>query len=303
MTAPDHVQPFQLDRPNLRGRFVRLSGGLDSIIARHKYPEPVATLLAETLTLAALLSGMLKFEGIFTLQIKGDGAVTTLVTDITTSGAMRAYAQFDEEKLAALGSKASNARGLLGDGHIAFTVDQGANSERYQGLVELQGETMPDFIHHYFRQSEQIETAFVIAATNTPIIGWQAGGIMLQRLPELATQVGTDVEDGWRRAMMLMSTATPQELTSPALTPNDLLYRLFHEEDVRVFPPHDMVDRCRCSRERVEGVMKALTDEDIKDLTENGPAEVRCEFCSRVYLFKAEEIVKLRAEDVPKTLH
>lgn len=303
MNAPDHVQPFQLDRPNLRGRMVRLSGELDTIIERHKYPAPVASLLAETLTLAALLAGMLKYEGIFTLQIKGDGAVTTLVTDITTSGAMRAYAQYDTDKLEAFGSRTPNARELLGNGHIAFTVDQGVNTERYQGLVELQGETMPDFIHHYFRQSEQIETAFVIAASHTQVIGWQAGGIMLQRLPELATQVGTDVEDGWRRAMMLMSTATPQELTSPALTPNDLLYRLFHEESVRVFPPHDLYDRCRCSRERVEGVMKALTDDDVKDLTENGPAEVRCEFCSRVYSFTAEEITRLRSEDTPKTLH
>lgn len=302
MSSPDHVQPFQLDLPNLRGRMVRLAGELDNIVVRHEYPAPVATLLAETLTLAALLAGMLKYEGVFTLQAKGDGAVTTLVADITTDGAMRAYAQYDADKLAALKSTAT-ARDLLGDGHIAFTVDQGSDTERYQGLVEIHGATLTDFIHHYFRQSEQIETALVIAARHTALSGWQAGGIMLQRLPEQSAPVGTDVEDGWRRAMMLMATATPEELTSPALTANDMLYRLFHEEGVRVFKPQALTDKCRCSRERVEGVMKALTDEDIKDLTESGPAEVRCEFCSRVYLFKAEEILTLRAEDGPKTMH
>lgn len=302
MNAPDHVQPFQLDRPNLRGRMVKLGGGLDSMIARHKYPAAVANLLAETVTLAALLAGMLKYEGIFTLQAKGDGAVTTLVADITTDGAMRAYAQYDLGKVSSLGKKAG-ARDLLGNGYIAFTVDQGANTERYQGLVELQGDTLTDFIHHYFRQSEQIDTAFVIAAHHSAALGWRSGGIMLQRLPEESAPVGTDTEDGWRRAMMLMSTATPEELASPALSANDLLYRLFHEEEVRVFTPHELVDRCRCSRERVEGVMKALGDEDIADLTKDGPAEVRCEFCSRVYMFKAEEIKALRSSDEPKTLH
>lgn len=302
MDSPDHIQPFQLDRPNLRGRMVCLSSGLDTIIERHKYPEPVARLLSETLVLAALLAGMLKYEGIFTLQAKGNGVVTTLVADITTDGAMRAYAQYDEEKLAALKVSAS-ARDLLGDGHIAFTVDQGANTERYQGLVELEGNTLTDFIHHYFRQSEQIDTALVVAVNHNSISGWRAGGIMLQRLPEQNAHVGTDVEDGWRRAMMLMSTATPDELTSATLSANDLLYRLFHEEEVRVFAPHTLIDRCRCSRERVEGIMKSLTDEDISELTADGPAEVRCEFCSRVYLFKAEEINHLRDEDKPKTLH
>lgn len=302
MTPHDHVQPFQLERPNLRGRMVRLSGELDSIIARHDYPQPVAVLLAETLTLAVLLAGMLKYEGIFTLQAKGSGAVRTLVADITTEGAMRAYAQFDESKLADLGKNPS-ARELLGEGHIAFTVDQGEGTERYQGLVELQGETLTDFIHHYFRQSEQIDTALVIAARHTPLTGWLAGGIMLQRLPEQSARVGTDVEDGWRRAMMLMSTATPDELTSPQLSANDLLYRLFHEEEVRVFEPHVLNDRCRCSRERVEGVMKALSSEDVADLTADGPAEVRCEFCSRTYLFTADQLARLRGTDDAGTVH
>lgn len=302
MSTPDHVQPFQLDRPNLRGRMVRLSNELNSIIARHEYPQPVAVLLAETLTLAVLLAGMLKYDGIFTLQAKGAGAVRTLVADITTGGAMRAYAQYDEEKLASLG-KAPTARDLLGEGHIAFTVDQGEGTERYQGMVELQGETLADFIHHYFRQSEQIDTALVIAARHTAISGWQAGGIMLQRLPEQSAPVGTDIEDGWRRAMMLMSTATPEELTSPQLSAHDMLYRLFHEEEVRIYEPHVLTDKCRCSRERVEGVMRALTDEDVSELTANGPAEVRCEFCSRTYLFSPEELARLRGGDTPKTVH
>lgn len=294
MNSADHVQPFQLDLPNLRGRMVRLGPELNAIIQRHDYPEVVAHMLAETVALAVLLAGMLKYDGIFTLQAKGDGAVRLLVADITSKGEMRAYAQYDSARTAQLKTDAS-ARDLLGDGYLAFTVDQGGDaSERYQGLVSFEGSNLTDFIQHYFRQSEQIDTAFKLAVLKDPVQGWQVGGIMLQRLPEQSAPVGTIVEDGWRRAMMLLTTATADELASPALSSNEILYRLFHEEEVRVYTPHELVDQCRCSRDRVQGVLRTLSDEDITELTLSGPAEVRCEFCSRTYHFKAEEIVSLR---------
>jgi molecular chaperone Hsp33 len=298
MSASDHVQPFQLELPNLRGRMVRLGPALDAIITRHDYPPVIAQLLAEAVTLAALLSGMLKFDGIFTLQAKGNGAVGTLVTDITSAGHVRAYAQFSPEQLTLLGNTATT-RDLLGNGYLAFTVDQGSSHERYQGLVELEGSTLTDFIQHYFRQSEQIDTAFSIAVCHDKQLGWQAGGLMLQRLPEESAPVGADVEDGWRRCMMLMSTLGSEELNDPKLPTHDLLYRLFHEEQVRVFAPLELSDRCRCSRERVVNVLRALSDEDISEMTQEGPAEVSCQFCARDYQFTAEEIKQLRRESDP----
>lgn len=294
MQVTDLVQPFQLDRPNLRGRLVRLGPTVSAIIERHDYPPAVANLLAETLTLAVLLAGMLKYDGIFTLQAKGEGPVSLLVADVSHTGALRGYAQFDADAVIALGA-APSAHDLLGDGYIAFTVDQGLSHERYQGIVEMKGEKLADFVQAYFRQSEQIDTAITVTARYQPALGWQAAGLMLQRLPEQADKlVGLDEEDDWRRAMMLMSTATPEELNSPALSPHDLLFRLFHEEEVRVYEPSEIIDRCRCSRERVEGVLGTLPDDDIDEITRDGPAEVRCEFCSRTYRFTADEILSVK---------
>jgi len=302
MSDIDVVQPFQLDIPNLRGRLVRLGPVLDSIVSRHNYPAPVAQLLAETLTLAILLAGMLKYDGIFTLQAKGDGAVGTLVADVNAKGAVRAYAQYDEEQLAQL-PKTCSARELLGDGHMAFTVDQGLSVERYQGMVELEGQSLSDFAQAYFRQSEQIDTAFSIAASHSPVIGWRAGGLMLQRLPEEISSVGLDVEDGWRRVMMLMATLQRPELTDPKLAPNDLLFRLFHEEEVRVYPPTELLDQCRCSRERVAVALKTIPQAELAEMTTNGPAEVRCEFCSRFYHFTAAEVAALHDGGGAGTVH
>lgn len=294
MTETDCVQPFQLDRPNLRGRLVRLGPSLSAIIKRHDYPPAVAKLLAETLTLATLLAGMLKYDGIFTLQAKGKGPVSLLVADISHTGALRGYAQFSDDALATLGKNPS-AHALLGVGYLAFTVDQGLGRDRYQGIVEMTGKSMADFVQNYFRQSEQIDTAITVKTTYDPVLGWQAAGLMLQRLPEQADKlIGIDEEDDWRRVMMLMSTATEEELTSPVLPMHDLLFRLFHEEDVRVYDPTPIADHCRCSREKVEGVLATLPDTDIAEIMQDGPAEVRCEFCSRAYRFTAEEIIAIK---------
>jgi molecular chaperone Hsp33 len=292
MSAPDLVQPFQLELPNLRGRMVRLGTSLDSIIKRHDYPPVIATLLAEAVTLAALLAGMLKFDGVFTLQAKGNGAVSTLVADITSQGHLRAYANFAPEQLTLLGPNPT-AHELLGNGYLAFTVDQGAQTERYQGLVDLSGQTLTDFIQHYFAQSEQIDTVFKTAVQNDRLLGWQAGGIMLQRLPERDKMID---EDGWQRAQMLLGTTTNRELIDPQLETNDLLYRLFHEETVRVYEPLELEDQCRCTRERVAGVLQTLSTEDLSELTQDGPAEVHCQFCARLYKFTAKEVQTLRSD-------
>ena len=226
----DMIQPFVLEVPGLRGRLLRMGPLVESILTRHSYPDQVADLLGEMLALAGVLSSLLKFDGVFTLQTKSDGPVGMLVVDMTAAGALRGYAEFDADRLAALaavGGGTPSARALMGQGYMAFTVDQGPNTERYQGIVELEGETLTDFLQHYFRQSEQLKTAVKLAAGRTES-GWRAGGLLLQQMPEAepeaefsaelpAQHPATFEEDDWRRAVLLMATCTEAELLGTAL--------------------------------------------------------------------------------------
>ncbi len=298
----DLVQPFQIEASHLRGRMVRLGATLDEILARHAYPDAVAKFLGETMTLAVLLASMLKYEGIFTLQTKGDGPIKLMVADVTSVGDVRAYAQFDEEALAKAGDDVdiAPAPALLGKGYIAFTVDQGQNTDRYQGIVELYGTTLADCVQHYFRQSEQIDTGLTVTVGKSDEGHWRAGGIMLQRLPEQQPGTGvlplsSDAEDGWRRAMVLMASTTSDELLDPELRANDLLFRLFHEDGVRVWPPSHLRFGCRCSRERVVGMLSNLPRGEVESMKVEGKDEVEvvCQFCSTAYRFDDSDLDKI----------
>jgi molecular chaperone Hsp33 len=296
--ADDRVLPFQIEASALRGRIVRLGPVLDEVLRHHAYPKPVAERLAEMLALAALLSGALKFEGVFTLQIKGDGPVKLMVADVTSAGHMRGYAQFDAAMVAGLSSGPTpSVPRLFGAGYLALTVDQGAHTERYQGIVELTGATLAECVHGYFRQSEQLEAAVMVAA-RAPAgggnQGWRAGALMLQRLPAGGSEMALDdADEAWRRALILMSSCSPAELTAAELSSEDLLYRLFHEDGVRVFRDHGLEAKCRCSRDRVVRVLEALPRQDLDEMKVEGEVVVTCEFCSRVYRFGDADIAAL----------
>jgi molecular chaperone Hsp33 len=286
----DLVQPFQIEPFALRGRLVRLGPALDTILTQHAYPVPVATMLGEAITLAVALAGALKYEGVFTLQTKGDGPIKMMVADVTTAGAMRGYAQFDAARLDAGPATLGPVPRLLGAGYLALTVDQGEHTERYQGIVELQGSTLAECVHHYFRQSEQVEAALKVAVAQVPgdsaAPRWRAGALMIQRLPREAFTLERETEDeAWRRAAIFMSSSTSAELIDPALAPERLLFRLFHEDGVRAFAPHALAAKCRCSRHRVETVLRALTPDEIAEMKIDGKIIVTCEFCSAVYHF------------------
>jgi molecular chaperone Hsp33 len=269
---------------------VRLGPAIDSILTRHAYPAPVAAMLGEAIALAVALAGALKYEGVFTLQTKGDGPIKLMVADVTTAGAIRGYAQFDAARLEAGAATLAPVPRLLGAGYLALTVDQGEHTERYQGIVELVGGTLAECVHHYFRQSEQVEAALKVAVAQLPDAGgarqWRAGALMIQRLPRESFTLERETEDdAWRRAAIFMSSSTSAELVDPALAPERLLFRLFHEDGVRAHTPHPLAAQCRCSQRRVETVLRALTPDEILDMKVDGKITVTCEFCSAVYDF------------------
>ena len=301
--APDDlVQPFQIEASGLRGRLVRLGRTVDEVLTRHSYPEPVATVLAEALASTAVLAGGLKFDGVFSLQTKTDGALRLLVADVTSAGGLRAYAQFDADAVqaAASGVGRPSLPRLMGTGYLAFTVDQGPHTDRYQGIVELTGATLADCIHHYFRQSEQVEAAVKLAAGRGADGGWRAGALMIQRLPEPSPGAATESdEEGWRRAAAFMSSSTTAELIDPELSPHDLLYRLFHEDGVRVYKPTPVRFGCRCSRRRVSEMLRSLPRAEVEAMKEGEQVVVTCEFCNSRYPYDPGELDALYATDAP----
>jgi molecular chaperone Hsp33 len=309
--ADDLIQPFQIESHSLRGRLVRLGPAIDAILSAHDYPEPVAALLGETVTLAALFADAMKFEGILTIQTKSDGPVNLLVADVTSTGDIRGYAGYDEEKLAAAlsGPVEAPVPMLLGAGYLVFTVDQGRHTERYQGIVSLDGATLADCAHHYFRQSEQLDAAIQLAAGRVRANGhsvWRAGGLMLQHLPPEGGKAehnwDIDVQrdaDGWRESVVLMGTVTSDELLGLGLRPHDLLYRLFHEVGVRAFQTKPLVHSCRCSREKVATTLASLPRAEIEDCKEEGSDEVvvTCQFCNAAYRFDDDALADLYEAD------
>ncbi|MBM3650500.1 MAG: molecular chaperone Hsp33 [Alphaproteobacteria bacterium] len=309
-SSDDAALPFQLDALGVRGRLVRLGPSLDAVIGGHGYPLAVARPLAEAMALCAALATSLKYDGIFTLQISGDGPVRLLVTDLTTDGALRGYAQFDSWKLAvALGAGNEEAPAgyvpkLFGHGRLAFTVDQGQHTERYQGVVPLEGATLADCAHTYFRQSEQLPTGIKIAAH--PVAGqdgpprWRAAALMVQQMPELdAGRLAIDREqreDDWRRAVILMASATDAEMLDKNLPAETLLHRLFHAERPRQFARRPFAARCRCSRERIDRVLRSIKRAELDDLRDaTGRVAVKCEFCSTEYAYDDGDLDRIYA--------
>lgn len=294
--ADDISRPFQLEQTALRGRVIRLGDTVDVVLTRHDYPPAVSRLLGEMFVLAATLAGGLKFKGTFSLQTRSDGPISLMVADCTHDGGMRGYAKFDATAVAAVDEATVPA--LLGRGHFAVTVDQDHQSA-YQGLVELEGESLTDCIHQYFRQSEQVKTGMKIAVEHLDDgVGtsfWRAGAVMVQCLPdETPDGIDKDALEDWRRTMILLQTVKNAELIDPDLSPERLLLRLFHEEGVRIFDAQPLNFRCRCTRERVETLLRQFRPEDITSMKqEDGGLSVTCEFCNESYRFDEPEVAHL----------
>ena len=285
--ADDTALPFQIEATGLRGRLVRLGPALDEILTTHAYPPAVTRTLGEMVVVAAVLSSLLKYEGVFSLQTSSAGPVRTMLADVTSDGSLRGFARFDPE--AVPDDPATPLDALLGKGHLAFTVDQGEHTERYQGIVAITGTSVAECLQHYFRQSEQIDVGLKAALQQTGS-GWRGGGLLLQRLPDDQKGLPSDVEDGWRRAMVLMESCTDAELAGAEVPIHDLLYRLFHEDGVRVFDATPLTRGCRCSRERVSNILRSLDHKEVEDYKVDGVVTMTCEFCSRTYTYDSAEL-------------
>jgi molecular chaperone Hsp33 len=313
-SADDLVLPFQIEDLGIRGRVVRMGPLVDRVLTRHNYPEPVSRMLGEALALTAMIGSALKFKGRFTLQTQSKGPVHLLVADFETTdesdtGRVRGYAQMDEARLAeSLAAGRTSTADLLGDGFLAMTIDQGADMERYQGIVALGAGGLSAAAHEYFASSEQVATRIHLAAG--PLFQrdpggqagttWRAGAIMIQHIARDGGLTGhresedarppSDEEENWNRASILLGTVEDYELLDPALAPARLLYRLFHEDGVRAYEPSDVAFGCRCSREHMESVLRSFGVEEIDEMVKDGVIEVTCEFCSEVYLFAPDEL-------------
>ncbi|WP_299811463.1 Hsp33 family molecular chaperone [uncultured Roseibium sp.] len=307
----DAVRPFAVEGLDVRGRAVALGPVLETILARHDYPEPVSRLLAEAMVLTSLLGTSLKFDGRFTLQTQTDGPVSMLVVDFASPDAVRACATFDAERVDALvEAGTATPEELLGHGHLAMTIDQGKHMQRYQGLVELDGVSLEVVARRYFERSEQIPTEVRLGVgelfTRQEGEGhartWTAGGILIQFLPEAPERMrqadihpgdapeGTDAheieeDDAWVEAKALVDTVKDVELTDPEVSVEMLLFRLFHERGVRLYEPQPLADKCRCSREKIESVLANFSAEEIRQVTVGGKIVVTCEFCNTRYTF------------------
>ena len=295
ITVPRGVVPFHLPGKPVRGRLVRLGALADALLTRHDNQPVVTALAGQALALAAALSTALKFRGSFSLQAKGDGAVPMLLADCTEAGALRGYARANEEKLSALleADATPNTRALLGNGYLAFTVDEGGERERHQGIVAIEGDSLSEMALHYFETSEQLRCFVHLGCAETPA-GWRAGALILERVageggidPALD---GTAQDEAWRTATALAATLKDSELLDDMLPADRLLYNLFGLEGVAVDRNRALAYGCRCSRARLSGILEGFSGDDLDHMVVGDAIVMTCEFCNLDFRFTRDEV-------------
>lgn len=276
--------PFILPLFSARGRLLRLEDVSTNIIEQHNYPFPIAKTLADILSTSAALAGLLKYEGIFSLQTKSQGPIQLLVVDMTHTGNMRGYAQYQKDQI----HKGDTFSKLFGEGYLVFTVDQGKKVEQYQGIVELHRESLASAIEHYFEQSEQLKTKIFIASHKSENQKWRSSALLLQQLPTEEVN-----EESWNHMEALLGTISNQELLDFSMPYETLLYQLFHEGGIVTYESSPIQAKCRCSREKVETFLHGLSQEELEGLFENGQLQITCEFCNHTYTFSRKDLTTL----------
>ena len=287
----DSLQRFLLESTPVRGEIVHLDATWRAVLERRQYPAPLQSLLGDMMAAAALLSAILKFEGSLIMQMQGNGPVQLLVVEATSEHTLRATAKWEGDLAG------GNVTELLGAGRFVISIVPTGGKQTYQGIVAIEGETIAQVLEHYMTKSEQLETRLWLASDSQ-----QAAGMLLQKLPAAPTQDA----DAWNRATQLGETIRREELLS--LPAREIIRRLYHEEDVRVFDSRPVAFRCSCSRERVTSMLRLLGHDEVKSIiAERNTVEVDCEFCGRHYTFDAVDAEQVFAADVitraPPTKH
>ncbi len=291
LTADNSIIRFQVGATAVRGRVVRLGGAIDEILSAHQFPEEISELLGEAACVVTMMGVALKFDGKLIFQAQGNGPVSMMIADYTVGGGLRATANLRGDVVG------RGASALLGKGHIAMTIDQGGEMERYQGVTPIEGESLADAAVAYFAQSEQIPTVVKLAVGKISLPGqaerWRAGGIMAQFMPgeggsrargeELL--MSQDDRDNWERAAALIETTQHDELLDPAVSVETLLYRLFHEDGVRVFDAQPVRAACACNHDKIAAVLERYAEDELGDMVEDDAIKVVCEFCRKEYRF------------------
>jgi molecular chaperone Hsp33 len=285
----DLLHRFMFEHYPIRGHLVHLDASWRALIEHREYPEPILTILGEAVVASLLLAATIKFDGVLSLQLQGAGPLHLLLAQCTSGLGVRGLARFRDEEAAADGGVAD----LIGDGNLTVTLESDDGSQRYQGIVPITGARLADSLQLYFENSEQLPTRLWLYADQHG-----AAGMLLQRLPddglrETAPPAGlAAVDDAWHRVQMIGATLTVDELCT--LADAQILHRLFNEDDVRLFEPAPVYFRCRCSRERVSGMLQSLGETETRSiLAERGDVEVRCDFCNRAYVFDAVDVARL----------
>lgn len=277
----DQIQRFLFDDTNVRGEIVTLETAYADVLGKQAYPPAVARQLGELLAAVALLTETVKLDGTLSIEVRGQGPLTLLMAESNPGGELRAIARLDDD--APLPAADASFKALIGDGQIVITIDP-REGNRYQGIVALDGDTLATCLEAYFERSEQLATRLWLAAD-----GQRAAGLLLQQLPDDANHRDPDA---WDRLVSLASTISHQELLQ--LDQRDLLYRLYHEESVRVFDPKALRFGCTCSRERIVGALLSLGEAELRDiLKEQQALDTQCHFCNTRYHFSAAEIEAL----------
>ena len=290
----DCLHRFLFEHYPIRGHLVHLDASWRAVLEHADYPDEVRDTLGEAVVASVLLAATLKFDGMLTLQLQGDGPVHLLLAQCSSTLAVRALARHRE-------TPATRDLGKMsGQGNLTVTIETGDAGQRYQGIVPLAGQRLVDCLQHYFDSSEQLPTRLWLHAD-----AQGASGMLLQRLPAeqrdgrsgaatelLESAAIARIDDAWRRVQMMGDTLKSAELRS--LTDREILRRLFNEDDVRLFEPSPVSFRCKCSRDRVSGMLQSLGEVEIRDvLAEQGDVEVRCDFCNRAYRFDAIDVERL----------
>ncbi len=281
----DTLHRFLFDRFPIRGHLVHLDAAWRALIEHRQYPPVIRETLGEAVVASLLLAATIKFEGVLSLQLQGDGPMHLLLAQCTSGLGVRGLARYREGAGAA-----HQIHELIGNGNLTVTLETDEGTQRYQGIVPIEGERLADSLQAYFQNSEQLPTRLWLHAD---VQG--ASGMLLQKLPGSATLPAADaaaIEDAWQRVQLIADTLTPVELRT--LADAEILHRLFNEDDLRLFEPSPLYFRCRCSRERVAGMLQGLGEAETRSvIAERGKVEVHCDFCNRAYIFDAVDVEQL----------